>query len=114
MSSIGDIVSKMKARTPADVGLLLKARRKELGLDQSQLAERAGVSRQWLIDVEKGKPRAELGLILRTAQALGLAFEIVREMPSSAAPAADTPRSRIEQVLTRHAGPEVAPRKRAR
>lgn len=30
------------------------------------------MSRQWIVDIEKGKPRAELQLILRALQALGL------------------------------------------
>jgi len=36
------------------------------------LAERVGVTRQWVIDIEKGKPRAELGLALKALQVLGL------------------------------------------
>ena len=34
----------------------------QLGLDQAELAEKAGTSRKWLIEVEQGKPRAEIGL----------------------------------------------------
>ena len=62
----------MILRTPKDVGAFVRQRRLELGLNQSALALRVGVSRQWIIEVEKGKPRAELGLILRTLQALEL------------------------------------------
>jgi HTH-type transcriptional regulator/antitoxin HipB len=36
------------------------------------LAERVGVSRQWIVDVEKGKPRTEVSLILRTLDVLGI------------------------------------------
>jgi HTH-type transcriptional regulator/antitoxin HipB len=56
--------------------LLFRERRKELKLDQHELARRAGVSRQWIIDLEQGKAGVALGLVLRTAQALGLVLEL--------------------------------------
>ena len=59
-------------RTPSDLGALIRERRIELGLDQISLAKKAGTSRKWLIEIEKGKPRAEIGLIFRTLKALGL------------------------------------------
>ena len=58
--------------TAHDIGLVIRERRRELHLDQRGLAERIGVSRQWVVAVEKGKPRAEIGLILRTLRALDL------------------------------------------
>jgi HTH-type transcriptional regulator/antitoxin HipB len=33
---------------------------------------RVGVSRQWIVEVEHGKPRAAVGLVLQTLEALGL------------------------------------------
>jgi len=69
----------MYARTPRDIGLIVRARRKALGLDQRGLAARAGVSRQWLVEVEKGKPGAELGLVLRTLGALDLVLSLEPE-----------------------------------
>ncbi|KQR08203.1 XRE family transcriptional regulator [Xanthomonas sp. Leaf148] len=59
-------------RTPSDIGNIIRARRKRLSWDQARLANEIGVSRQWVVDIEKGKPRAELQLILRALQALGL------------------------------------------
>jgi HTH-type transcriptional regulator/antitoxin HipB len=44
----------------------------KLGLDQKSLATKVGVSRQWIVDVEKGKPRAPISLVLRTVEALGI------------------------------------------
>jgi HTH-type transcriptional regulator/antitoxin HipB len=70
MSPFGDMaldVGKyMLIRTPQDLGFVIREQRKKLGLDQSELARRAAVSRQWIVEVEKGKPRAEVGLLLRT------------------------------------------------
>jgi len=62
----------MRVRTPTDLGAIIRDRRTKLGLDQKSLAEKVGVSRQWIVEVEKGKPRAEIGLILRTIEALGI------------------------------------------
>lgn len=59
-------------RTPADVGAIIRDRRKALGLDQSDLAGRIGVSRLWVNQVEKGKPGASLGLVLRALAAVGV------------------------------------------
>jgi HTH-type transcriptional regulator/antitoxin HipB len=60
----------MRIRTPADLGALIRSTRKKLRLDQSTLARKIGVSRLWLVEIEKGKPRAEIGLILRALDAL--------------------------------------------
>jgi len=57
-----------------DIGLAIRRRRKELGWDQARLALAAGASRQWVIDIEQGKPRAELERVLRTFAALGLSL----------------------------------------
>jgi HTH-type transcriptional regulator / antitoxin HipB len=62
----------MRVRTPKDIGLVIRERRRELGLDQAELARRVGVSRQWLVAIEGGKARAELGLVLRTLRELDL------------------------------------------
>jgi HTH-type transcriptional regulator / antitoxin HipB len=67
-----DYMTKVLLRTPADIGVLIRARRRELGLDQARLAEMAGVSRLWVNQLEGGKPGAGLGLVLRTLSALGI------------------------------------------
>ena len=66
----------MDIRTPQEIGLAIRERRRKLGLDQEELAARVNVSRQWIIEIEKGKPRAELGLVLRTLNALNLVTSI--------------------------------------
>jgi HTH-type transcriptional regulator/antitoxin HipB len=62
----------MRIRTPIDVGAVIRDRRRKLQLDQKSLADKVGVSRQWIVEVEKGKHRAEIGLVLRTIEALGI------------------------------------------
>jgi HTH-type transcriptional regulator/antitoxin HipB len=66
----------MKIRTGSELGLVLRERRRKLGLTQAELAERIGVSRQWVGKVEKGLPRADLGLALRAIRALHLVLEV--------------------------------------
>ena len=68
--------------TAHDIGVAIRRRRKELGWDQARLAQAAGTSRQWIVDIERGKPRAELELVLRTLTALDLSLAIrTRQMP---------------------------------
>jgi len=65
----------MHIRTPADLGAVIRDRRKQLKLDQAALAKRIGVSRQWVIEIERGHPRAELGLVLRAIGALDIRLD---------------------------------------
>jgi len=78
MSTNVDICPKerdLRIRTPSDLGALIRDRRTKLDLDQKALADMIGVSRQWLVAVEKGKPRAEIGLVLRALAALGISLD---------------------------------------
>lgn len=59
-------------RSPEQFGIALRARRRELGITQEDLADVAGVSRKSVVDIEAGKPNAQLHIALRLAQALGL------------------------------------------
>lgn len=75
----------MRIRTPADLGALIRDHRIRLGLDQRSLAHKVGVSRQWIVEMEKGKPRAEIGLVLRTLDALGIPLTTVEDGPAKEA-----------------------------
>mgnify|MGYP003394132429 CR=1 FL=1 len=66
----------MHVRTPLDLGLIIRQQRRHLGLNQTVLASRVGVGRQWIVAIEKGKARAELGLVLRTLAALDLTLAV--------------------------------------
>lgn len=72
----------MFIRTPADVGAVIRDRRKQLGLDQSTFAKRIGVSRQWVIEVERGHARAAMGLVLRAIDALGIRLDASMDQTS--------------------------------
>jgi HTH-type transcriptional regulator / antitoxin HipB len=69
----------MQIRTAKDIGALIRDQRKNQKLDQAELAEKVGVNRRWVLEVERGKPRAEIGLVLKTLDALGLTLSIEGE-----------------------------------
>jgi HTH-type transcriptional regulator/antitoxin HipB len=71
----------MRIRNPRDLGLTVRDRRRALGLDQASLAKRVGVSRQWIIALEKGKRSVELALVLRTLTALDLRLTADADTP---------------------------------
>ena len=62
----------MLIQQPFDVAMAIRARRRQLKLRQIELAKEAKVGREWLVDLEHGKPTVELGLVLRTLETLGL------------------------------------------
>ncbi|KQN25231.1 hypothetical protein ASE86_02960 [Sphingomonas sp. Leaf33] len=66
----------MRVKTVKDIGLLIRDRRRTLGWDQQMLADRVGVSRLWISEVENGKPRVQLDLVLRALAVLDLPVDI--------------------------------------
>ena len=59
-----------------DVALAIRARRRQLKLRQIEVAKAAKVGREWLVDLEHGKPSVELGLVMRTLETLGLELDV--------------------------------------
>lgn len=68
----------MPVKSIRDIAATARGRRLDLGLSQAELAQRAHVSRKWIYQFEQGKQTAELGLVLRVLDALGLTLEIVK------------------------------------
>jgi len=66
----------MKIKSIRNLAAAVRGQRRDLGLTQAELATRAGVSRKWVYEFEAGKPSAELRLILRVLDALGLTLEL--------------------------------------
>lgn len=65
----------MQIRSARDFAALIREQRKIQGLNQLQLAQLAGVSRDWIIQLEKGKTSVELGMVLRTLKVLGVRLD---------------------------------------
>jgi y4mF family transcriptional regulator len=74
----------MHIRTPLELGAFLRDLRSKRGIDQGTLARQVGVSRQWIVAIEKGKPRAPIGLVLRTLNTLGVSLDVEETLGSRA------------------------------
>lgn len=69
----------MYAGNPKDLGVLIRERRKEKGWSQQDLAESMGATRQWVIAVESGSERAQMGMVLTALRHLDLSVDIYLE-----------------------------------
>ncbi len=74
----------MRLAEPKDLGKLIRARRRALGLTQSRLANLAVVGRQWLVALEKGETRAPLDRVIKVVGVLGFVLELADIDPSHA------------------------------
>ena len=71
-------------QSPQQLGEVLRAARKQLGLTQPQLALAAGVGVRFIVDMEAGKPTLRLETVLRVIEALGGQINL-SGLPSAAA-----------------------------
>ena len=62
--------------TPAEIGAMIKQARKALGLRQDQLAGAAGLGVRFVVELEAGKPTAQVGKVLQVLDALGFTMHI--------------------------------------
>ena len=74
------------ARTPKQIGNLVRRARKKRGLSQTQLGDRAGLRQETISLIETGNPAAKLETILTVLATLDLEFRIE---PRSRGAAAD-------------------------
>jgi y4mF family transcriptional regulator len=65
-----------KTPTPTEIGAFVRSARKAQALRQDELAGAAGVGLRFIVDLEAGKPTAQLGKTLQVLRALGCAVEI--------------------------------------
>ena len=89
----------MRVRTATDLGAFIRERRVKLAMDQSDLAEKAGTSRKWIVEVEQGKPRAEIGLVLRTLKALGVSLDLAADRAQKTVAASEPGNADINNIL---------------
>ncbi len=68
-------------RNPEQLGRAVRLKRQEKGLSQSALAAQLGVERKWVIRLESGNPKAELGLVLKALDALDIRASLGEEKP---------------------------------
>lgn len=70
-------------------GAMVRARRKELGLRQEDVASATGVGRRYIVDMEAGKPTLRIGPALMIARFLGIVPTIQGSGPAE--PGEDLP-----------------------
>ncbi len=63
-------------RTVADLGAIVREKRRAGGTDQATAAGLAGVGARFLGDLERGKATLRLGLVLQVLERLGLEVRI--------------------------------------
>jgi len=106
-------VSKISKSPPAAVedilnrlGRNIRTARLRRKLSMEELAERVGISRYVLADIEKGKPTTAIAAYLGTLWALGLLRDM-REV-------ADPDRDQEGKILERARSPKTAPKRKTR
>ncbi|HEX8715848.1 MAG TPA: helix-turn-helix domain-containing protein [Gemmatimonadaceae bacterium] len=108
-------VKDMRTLTPRDIGALARDARRELGMTQTQLATKIGASRFWVAEFEQGKPRAELGLVLKALKALRLVLTVDTESTVSGQQGGistgigEQPLVELSAILRRTATPPSSP-----
>jgi y4mF family transcriptional regulator len=111
----------MLLRRPHELAGLLRDGRARAGWSQSQLAEKVGVSRQWISLVETGKTSVEFDLAVGVLQALGYQLRVessggptqAERQATDSPPAPTHPRSQ-RTPLTRQGEPLSSARVRRR
>lgn len=68
----------MIATDAHQLGLLVRDARRSNGMSQADLASLMGVTRQWVIAFEAGSPTAQVGLVIKALQAVGLEIDAVK------------------------------------
>jgi HTH-type transcriptional regulator / antitoxin HipB len=87
-------------RTPEQLGAAIRLKRKEKGLTQSALAALLGAERKWVINLESGNSKAEIGLVLRALEALELRASLT-DAARPRTPGSLRNASRLDQVFQR-------------
>ena len=64
--------------TPASLGAAIRHFRLQSGLSQAELAERTGLNRTYLSDLERGKETEQVRRILRVLKELGVRMTLER------------------------------------
>lgn len=71
------------ARNPKQLGNIIRRARKQLGLNQTQLAERAGLRQETISLIETGNPATRIETVLTVLAALNLELRIAHREKAS-------------------------------
>ncbi|AXS39131.1 helix-turn-helix domain-containing protein [Breoghania sp. L-A4] len=71
-------------KTAADLGRLIREARQTRGWTQADLAARCGTGERFIVELENGKPTAQLGKALVAAREVGLKLASHASTPTAA------------------------------
>jgi HTH-type transcriptional regulator / antitoxin HipB len=88
----------MTLHNAEQLGAAIRLKRKEKNLTQSELAKLLGAERKWVLNLESGNSKAEIGLILRAIEVLGLRASLADKGQAGRGPHV-LKTSRLDQVF---------------
>jgi len=90
----------MTLHNAEQLGAAIRLKRRERRLTQSELAKLLGAERKWVLNLESGNSKAEIGLILRAFEVLGLRALLTDKAQPERVPD-DLKTPRLDQVFER-------------
>ena len=84
------------------LGAVVRGRREELGASQADIAERAGVSRKTLSELETGRAAPRFANLMQVLHALDLTLSIAPAGAPTPAPAAPSSPVSLDTLLDRY------------
>jgi transcriptional regulator with XRE-family HTH domain len=90
---------KQVIHTVEDLGALVRATRKDAGVRLDDLASTVGLSKQFVNDLELGKPGVQMGKVLQVLGELGLMVYV--DAPDTAQQKLEHSRTMIRRTNTR-------------
>lgn len=66
----------LSARKPSDIAAIIRAAREDADLTQTELAERLAFPRDYMVDLEAGKPNLYMTRLFRTLHELGITITL--------------------------------------
>lgn len=69
----------LSARKPKDVAAVIRAAREDAGISQAELADRLAFSRDYMVDLEAGKPNLYMTRLFRVLHELGVTITLEYE-----------------------------------
>lgn len=66
----------MKIADSKSLGAAVREARRALGVTQDQLALTSGTNRRFIVELEQGKPTAQIGKVLQVLKTLGCSLDL--------------------------------------
>jgi len=70
----------LAVRTQKDIAAIIRAAREDSGLNQADVASKLGFSRDYMVDIESGRPNIFASRLLRVLHELGITMTLAYEV----------------------------------